>query len=60
MQNGECVLGLAKRDEYIAFQNYVVSITIKRRRFYFILFYFIFLKSDQMKQRRFIYVGSVW
>jgi hypothetical protein len=40
MQNGECVLGLAERDEYIVFQNNIVSIVMKIHHFDFI-FYFL-------------------
>jgi hypothetical protein len=40
MRNEECVLGLAERDEYIVFQNYVVSIVMKQRCFGFFFFFF--------------------
>jgi hypothetical protein len=39
MRNEECVLGLAERDEYIVFQNYVVSIVMKQRCFGFFFFF---------------------
>jgi len=40
MRNEECVLGLAERDEYIVFQNNIVSIVMKIHHFDFI-FYFL-------------------
>lgn len=43
IRNGECVLGLVEKDEYIVFQNYVVSILMKQRRFDFD--FFIFFKK---------------
>jgi hypothetical protein len=39
MRNEECVLGLVERNEYIIFQNYVISIVMKRRHFDFFIFF---------------------
>jgi hypothetical protein len=49
MRNGECVLGLTERDEYIVFENYVILIVMKRHHFDF----FIFFIKDQTKQHCF-------
>jgi hypothetical protein len=48
MRNGECVLGLAERDEYIIFQNYIISIVMKRRHFD-IYIYIFKKKNDETK-----------
>jgi hypothetical protein len=37
MRNEKCILGLVERDKYIVFQNYAVSIVMKRRCFVFLI-----------------------
>jgi hypothetical protein len=49
MRNGECVLGLAERDEYIIFQNYIVLIVMKRCHFDFFFYFLIFFLKNETK-----------
>jgi hypothetical protein len=52
MRNEECVLGLAKRDKYIVFQKYVVSIIMKRH----IFLLFFCQKKKKIKRNSFVSV----